>query len=75
MAATKPESWSPPDRLRTSSTVVIVAALVLGAVVVPAAYGAGADGATDDTRRGLIGQYGTSDTRFIRARSTTDGFN
>jgi len=43
MSASEPGSWSPTGRLRSSATVLIVAALVLAAVVVPAAYGVGSD--------------------------------
>jgi protease-4 len=65
MSASKPGSWSPLDRLRTSSTVVIVAALVIGAVVVPAAYGAGQDLAGPD------GQVAVIDVPSLLSEQTT----
>lgn len=65
MSGTKPGSWSPIDRLRTSSAVVIVAALVLGAVLVPAAYGAGQDLAGPD------GQVAVVDVPSLLSEQTT----
>lgn len=65
MSASQPGSWSPTDRLRPSSIVVIVAALLLGAVVVPAAYGAGADLA------GPSGQVAVIDVPSLLSEQTT----